>query len=408
MPHGKSDIPDLRLENLQKLISSFTAAPDLVLTGMFGAGENAITDNIEWESIIGNRGLTPFAAPGAPAQATAPGGLAKHFAAAAYWKEKMAFDEVFLNNLRQPGTVNTYESAQARLARETRSLRSRCDRRKEWMYAQMLSAGSFSYSAPKGVKISVDYGVPSSNIVTLSAARQWDSGSQRNILEDVMDAKLVIQSSCGGVVDTAMMTTEVLKMLILDSGIQTLVSKSNFGDGSLLARPNTVLSGLLEIPNWYVYDEQYQITAWLTAVVTGTSTTAVSVDDASDFVAGGTLRFHDVSAGTYEDETISSVDVEAGTVTVATAPAASFKAGEDKVTMTKKFLPIDKFIMFASSVEGNKIAGYFNAPFGLNRSYGLYVDTHEEWDPEVMWIRVQNKGLPVLYNRDALYVMTVT
>ncbi len=408
MPHGKSDIPDLRLENLQKLITSFTAAPNLLLTGMFGSGENSITDNIEWESIIGNRGLTPFAAPGAPAQTTAPGGVAKHAAMAAFWKEKMAFDEVFLNNLRTPGSQNVYESAQARLARETRSLRNRCDRRKEWMYAQMLSAGSFSYSAPKGVKLSVSYGVPSANIVSLAASRHWDTGASRNILEDIMNAKLSIQTSCGGVVDTAMMTTEVLKMMILDTGIQTLVSKSTFGDGSLFARPNVVLSGLLDIPNWYVYDEQYQITAWLTAAVTADSTTIVYVDDASDFVAGGTLRFNDVSAGTYEDETISSVDVEAGTVTVSTAPSTSYKAGEDKVTMTKKFLPTDKFIMFASSVEGNRIAGYFNAPFGLNRTYGLYVDTHEEWDPEVMWIRVQNKGLPVLYNRDALYVMTVT
>lgn len=275
------------------------------------------------------------------------------------------------------------------------------------MFAQMLSGGSFSYTAPKGIKVSVDYGVPSAQLVTLGATRYWDSGSQRNIIEDVMDGKLAVQNAIGARLDYAMLTTEVLKMMILDRGIQTLLQKSSFGNGDLFARPVTVIKSLLDIDNMFVYDEQYVVTAWLTAKVTGSSTTTVYVDDATDFVAGGTLRFHDISAGTYEDETISSVDADAGTVTVSSAPTASFKANEDKVTMTKKFLPKNKFCMFSSTVEGQKIAEFMKAPYGLDRKYGLQVDTHEEWDPDGVWVRVQNKGLPVLYNKDALYVLTV-
>jgi hypothetical protein len=196
--------------------------------------------------------------------------------------------------------------------------------------------------------------------------------------------------------------------MVLDPSIQTLLQKSAFGNGDLFARPVSVLKALLELPNLLIYDEAYEITGWLTAAVTGSSTTTVYVDESTDFVAGGTLRFHDISAGTYEDETISSVDTEAGTVTVSAAPTASFKSGEDKVTMTKKFLGTNLFSMFASKVEGVPIAEYFSAPFGLGRNYGMYVDEHEEWDPDGMWIRVQNKGLPVLKNRDAVYVLTVT
>lgn len=403
---GKSEIPDLRLERLQKLIESFMAPPNLLLMNLFGSTQ-ADSDVIKWESMVGNRGMTPFAAPGAPAQTTVPGGKADHQAMAAYWKEKMYFDEVFLNNLRQVGTTATYLSAQKRLAREMLNLRSRCDRRKEWMYAQMLTSGSFSYKAPTGVEVAVDYSVPTAQVVTLADSRKWDSGSQRNIIEDIMDAKLTVSDSIGARLDYALITSDILKLMILDKSIQTLMQKSSFGDGDLFTRPVTVLKSLLDIDNLVVYDEQYQVTAWLTAAVTGSSTVSISVDDASDFVAGGTLRFHDVSAGTYEDETISSVDVNAGTVTVSTAPTASFKAGEDKVTMNKKFLPTDKFCMFASTVEGQKIAEFMEAPFGLNRNYGLYVDSKDEWDPDGIWIRVQNKGLPVLYNRDALYIMTV-
>mgnify|MGYP001480196703 CR=1 FL=1 len=406
MPKGKSDIPDLRLERLTKLISSFTSPPNLILMGLFGSFD-ADSDSIKWESIVGNRGMTPFSAPGAPSPTTAPSGKASHEASAAMWKEKMYMDEVFLNNLREPGTDQTYETAKRRLARETLSLRWRSDRRKEWMFAQMLTAGSFTYKNTVGARVTVDYGVPTANIVSLAANRYWDDGSQRNIIEDVMDAKLTIQNAIGAKLDYAMITTEILKDMILDKGIQTLLQKSTFGDGDLFARPVTVIKSLLDIDNLVVYDEQYEATAWLTAVVTADSTTSVSVDDSSDFVAGGTLRFHDISAGTYEDETIASVDVDGATVTVSTAPSTSYKAGEDKVTMTKKFLPTTKFCMFASTVEGQKIAEYFAAPYGLGRKWGLNVDTHEEWDPDGIWIRVQDKGLPVLYRRDALYILTV-
>ena len=407
MPYGKSDIPDLRLERLQKLITSFTASPNLYLMSLFGE-TNAESDVIKWESQIGNRGMTPFAAPGAPSQTVAPIGVSQESAMAAYWKEKIYFDEVFLNNLRREGTVSEYFSAQARLARETLMLRNRCDRRKEWMFAQMLSGGSITYSANKGIKISLDYGVPSANLVSLAATRYWDSGSQRNILEDIMDGQILLQNSIGARLDYALCSTEVLKMMILDSGIQNLLTKSSFGNGDLFARPVEVLKSLLNIDNLVIYDEQYVITALLTAVVTGASTTTISVDDATDFEVGGTLRFHDTSAGTYEDETISAVAPDSGTVTVSSAPTASFKAYEDKVTMTKKFLPTTKFIMFASTVEGQKIAEFMRSPFGLGRTYGMQIDTHEEWDPDGIWVRVQNKGLPVLYNKDAMYVLTVT
>jgi hypothetical protein len=407
MSLGKSDIPDLRLERLQGLISSFMASPTLVLSKMFGAGTNEESDTIKWESQIGNRGMTPFVAPGAPSPTVAPTGLTPHSAASAYWKEKMPLDEVFLNNLRQPGTTAVYMTAAQRLARETLMMRNRCDRRKEWMFAQMLSAGSFSYDGVGGVKLSVDYGVPTAQIVSLAATRYWDTGSQRNIVEDIFDAKLALQNAIGAQIDWGLCTTEVLKLMIMDKSIQTLLAKSAFGDGDLFTRPVEVLRSLLGLPNFMVYDEQYVVTGWLTAVVTGASTTTIYVDDVTDFVAGGTIRFHDTSAGTYEDETIATVVPASGYLTISTAPTASFKAGEDKVSMTKKFLPTTKFCMFSSTVEGQKIAEYHQAPFGLGRHYGLYVDRHDEWDPDVTWVRVQNKGLPVLKNRDALYILTV-
>ena len=406
MPLGASTIPELRLVRLQKLIEMFMMSPTLLLSKLF-AETPSESDTIKWEAMVGTRGMTPFVAPGAKAPQVEPVGVSQHTATAAFWKEKMYLDEVFLNNLRKPGTTQEHWSAKNLLARNLKMMRDRCDRRKEWMYAKMITAGSMTYSDMKGIIHSVDYGIPSAQQVTLAASRLWSTGANRNAVEDIFDAKLVLQNSVGAELNYALFTTEVLKYLIFDPGIQTLLSKSNFGQGDLFASPVKVLGNLLDIDNMILYNEQYQLKAWLTAVVTGGSTTSISVDDATDFEIGGTLRFHDISADTYEEETISGVDVAAGTITVSTAPTASFKATEDQVTMTRKFLPTDQFTMFADNVQGTKIAEFFNAPFGLTRTRGMKVDSKDEWDPEGTWIRVQNKGLPVLYQRDGVYILTV-
>lgn len=414
MPRGASYIADLRLSRLTKLITKFMTPPSLMLTKMFGSS-NAESDQIEWESQTGNRGMTPFVSPGAPAPQTAPVGVAKHSAAPAYWKEKIYYGEVFLNNLRKEGTESQYYGAKQRLARDMRMLRNRCDRRKEWMFAKMLTAGSFSYLENGGVKVSVDYGLLSDHQETLATDYKWESGSQRNPLEDIMDVKLTMSRSVGVNPDTALFNSKVLKYLALDPGIQTLLQKSAFGQGDLFNKRGGgiigvnvgVLGSLLDIPNMVVYDEQHVVTAWITTNVTGGSSTVIYVDDATDFEAGQTLRFHDISANSYEDETISSVDTEAGTITVSSAPTASFKAGEDKVTMTKPYIPNDKFILFPSSIDGERIAEFMAAPFGLGRQWGMRTKRWDDNDPEGTWILVENKGLPILYHNDAVYILTV-
>ncbi len=414
MPRGIGEIPDLRLEVLQNFVTMWTQPPELILMALFGESDSP-SSTIKWESQEGGRGMTPFVPPGAPAPTTAPRGVAKHSAEAAFWKEKMYFDEEFLNNIKKEGTESDYLDARARLARELGGLVNRSMRRKEWMFSKMLFAGSFTYSVASGVKLSVDYSIPSSHIVTLGVNVRWQNGTSRDILSDIIDGKKLISEDCGGRVNYAIMNSTVLKYLAQDPTIQTLLQKSAFGSGDLFkgdvhkivgANPK-IIGSLLDIDNFVVYDERYEVRAYLVAAVTADTTTVVSVDDVADFETGETLRFYDVSEGTYEDETISSINVENNTITVSAAPSTSYKAGEDYVVMYRYFIPSDKFVMFASQLEGKNIAEFKRAPFSLDRHYGIKTDQKEEWDPEGIWIRCQDKGLPVLYQRDALYILDV-
>jgi len=417
MPRGQSDIPELRLSVLQNYMEIFVTPPELILMNIFGSSQSP-SSSIEWESHRGGRGMTPFVPPGAPAPQTAPHGISQHRAEAAYWKEKMPFDEEFLNNLRQPGTESQRMTAQQKLARELANLKNRSNRRKEWMFAQMLFNNGFSYDVQGGYKVSIDYGIPTANRVALTSSYYWGSGASRNVIGDIQDGKQRIADECGGKVDIAIFNSSTLKLLANDTNITNLLKRDAFGTGELygnIARNvheivgvnPQILGSLLDIPRFVVYDEQYEIKAWLTAAVTGGSTTWISVDANEDFVVGGTLRIHDRSAGTWEERYILSVDAEAGTVQIEYPFTNSYKAMEDYVTMAQKFVPDYKFVMMSTRVDGQNIAEYKEAPFGVARHYGQYTDTNTDWDPEVTWIRVQDKGLPVLYQRDAVYVLTV-
>jgi hypothetical protein len=351
--------------------------------------------------------MTPFVAPGSIAPSVGIDGVGEASAKAAYWKEKMYYDEEFLNNMREPGTWATYQTAERKLSRGARKLRFRCDRRREWMTAQMLVNGSLSYLQKGGIRVSISYGIPATHQVTLTGNDCWNvTHADSNPVEDVFDGKKIISEDALTQVNHAVLNSELLKVLLMKGTIQDLLKSSAFGDGDLFQNPSQVIGTLLGVGPLTVYDEM--ITGWLTGNVTGGATTVIPVDDASDFEAGGTLRFIDMSeVNVWEDETIASVDVEAGTVTVSVAPTKSFKANEDKVIMRKKFIPDNVFFMFADNAEGEPIAEFMEAPHVLCRNWGTFADTKDQWDPEGVYLRIQDKGLPCLYHPDCTYRLTV-
>lgn len=405
------DIPALRTSRLKKLVARFMQAPSLVLTKLFGS-DNSPTESIDWESEHGSRGLTPFGSEDAPAPQTSPGGIAEHSAHAAYWHEKMHLAASDMNNLREPGTPTKapspkLQAAKKYIAKQLQRLRNRCDRRQEWMTAKMLQDGILSYLDRKGAKRTVSYGIPTSQIVTLGATRKWNVDTAK-IVEDIMDVNITLQNANTGMVTHALFPTEILKLMIVDKTIQSLLQKSSFGSGDLFLKPIPVLGSLLNIPNMILYDEAFQLRSWLTqALSSGAGPHTVYVDDTTDYEVGGTLTVEDISAKTKETLTISAVDHNAGTITATGTLTNSYKALEDGVYMTKKFLSTSKFTMFASAVEGQPIAEFMYAPYGNEHQWGVDVDQWEEKDPDGRFVRVRNKGLPVLYFEDAVYTLTV-
>jgi len=271
----------------------------------------------------------------------------------------------------------------------------------------MLFDGSFSFQVQGGTKFTVNYGLPTVHQETLTTTDRWwtgtATGSSATPMQDIFDAKVTFRDNTGTDPNYAILNTQLLRALIFNSDLQNLLKKSAFGEGDLFNQPARVLGTLLGVGTLMVYDEMHEVSGWLSANASASATT-IYVDDATDFEAAS-ARLYDMSAPyTWEDVTISAVDYANNALTVSTTTSA-YKASEDRIVMRKKFVPDGKFVMFADTMDGEKIAEFMNAPFGNDRHWGTYADTKEEWDPEGIWMRIQNKGLPVLYHPDAIYTI---
>lgn len=405
----------MRLSVLRKLVSKFQRPPRLMFANLF-PDFRAESDTIEWESQTGGRRMVPFKGPGQPTPRGQIGGVKPHSAKAAFWGEKLYFDEEFLNNLRKAGTTNVHQTSKATLSREMLNLTNRSYRRKEYMFSRMLVNGGFSYRTKENRVTAVDYALPDTHIVTNDADHSWADGAQKNIIDDNITAVGTIQDDCAGSNIVAIMNRNTFKYVAQDSAMVALLQQSGFAKGDLyggnvhpvIAANPQIAASLLPVDEISVYDEVFEVEARLTAAVTGGSTTEIYVDNAADMEVGARLKLIDVSEdNAYEFVAISAVDEAAGKVTVSAAPANSYKAGEDLATMVQFYVPDDHVVFLARSVDDGPVAEYMAAPYGNDRIWGLNVDRWDTKDPEGVYVRVQDKGLPVLYHRDAVYILKV-
>lgn len=405
MPKG-AGIAALRVETLNKVSSSIPKPQGNFFSGLFGTSQEE-SDTVRWMFESGSIGMTPFVAPGSPAPVTTDDlNWREGSARAAYYKEKRFFDEEFLNNMMEPEVSLKYIKAEKRLAKTLAKLKYRCERRREWMLTQMMVNGKISYNSEKGLKFTVDYRVPARHKIELATNDKWGTGTNRNPVRDMYDLKDLFSNEIQAPPKYTIMNSTTLRLLVFDSSIQDLLKKSTFGDGDLFANPAPVLARLLGVGDIRIYDELYSARSHIVGNVS-VGATSIIVEDAVDMEVGSKLRLYDMSKDDmWEDVTISAIDYSTNTLTVS-ATTAGYRGGRDVAEMRKKFVADNMVSMFTDEFEGEKIAEFMEAPFGLGRNWGMYVDRKDEWDPDGVWVRVQDKGLPVLYNPKTIVTLKV-
>jgi len=412
---GIDGIPALRLEVLNKYITKVEDAKDLFFVNLFPSQDYA-SDTIRWIlEYDGMAGMTPFVSPGSPAPVLGQDDwvYGEGSARAAFWKEKVFLDETMLNNLREPMSDQKYWTAERQLTRKNNKLIARSRKRKEWMIAKMFFDGQFSYQIQGGAKFTVNYAVPSAHQVVLSGNDRWWTGTAvgttSDPMRDIIDWLEIYKDDVGSDPQYTLMSQKLLNELMFNGNLQELLKKSTFGEGDLFKAPKRVLKALLGIAGELtIYDETFDLTSWLSADLAAAATD-IYVENALDFEAGAKLRIWNTTESTsiYEDLVIASVDAANDKIVVSTGPTKAYKAGQSRVVMKKRYLDTGTISMFRTDIDGETVAEFMNAPFGNNRQWGQKEDRKEEWDPEGVWLRVQNKGLPVLYQPECTFTAKV-
>ena len=119
----------LRLEVLNKVLTSLPVAKENRFLNLFGV-DKAESDTVRWMAEYGAVGMTPFAAPGAPAPVTTDSDWWNEGSArAAYYKEKRYFDESFLNNLANEMDIMKRKTSEQVLSKNMMKMNYRIDRR---------------------------------------------------------------------------------------------------------------------------------------------------------------------------------------------------------------------------------------------------------------------------------------
>lgn len=400
---GYSDIPALHHTVLTRLTDGIAdQAPKMMFSAMFSP-VRLDSDEAEWETELGSTGMSPFTVPGAPAPVVGIDGYTSGHAKVAYWAEKTFLDEAFLNNLRQIGTL-TGATAQTKLGRQLRKLIHRSSRRKEWMCAKAIIDGYFTYTAPgKAGAFTVNYGRPEANRLVLGSERKWGTGASRNPVEDMYDAKIFMSDMYGLTNLRCIVNSATLKLAMMDAKLQDMLKKSAFGNGDLFQNPTSVIGNLLGIGDIMLVDDAFEVEEFVTAV----SETTITVEDASQFEVGGRVQYR--ASRSHADSTfrvVKAVDVVNNTVTVDSAFTNPVNPGRDKLLMRKKFIPDNTVVLMAPTFEGSGPA-FYQAPFGIPAHFGQYTDTWAEVDPDGVYLRVQDKGLPIVYNPQTVYTIKV-
>lgn len=410
MPKGFNDIPSLHHTQIRRIVADYVLTmPTMRFAGVFPV-VRIPSDTVIWESELGSGGISPFVSPGAPAPTIGIDGVTGGSASVAYWKEKGFMDEQFLNNLRRPGTMEG-DTSTRQLAKMLRKLIYRSRMREEWMAARALLDGHIVYTGgTNGVHFDINFGRPAMNTMVLADNRKWGNtseggGADSNPVEDIYDAKNFMSEQYSINVNTLTMNTNTMKRVLFNAKIQDLLKSSSFGNGDLFARPETVLGNLFGIGNWVVNDESYEMAAMVQAV---TSPTVFVVDNATDFEVGSKLyieRFNERFRG--ESRKITAVNKSAGIVTVDSAYLTPPTPGRDNLVMSRKFIADNQVLLHTANFQGQPIGQYMQSPFGIPTHYGMFTDSEPVWDPDGLFLRVQNKGLPVVYSPQATFTMIV-
>lgn len=263
-------MPDISLldpEIINGVVAKFTTPQDLALLNTVPSSPSSAPDYVTWDVLKGSRQAASFNVPNAEATVLDNLGRSQESAKLAYVRVKKFFSPTTMHWLRAPGQIAQTQAEQYVL-RELTDMNQSVDLLQEQALWGALR-GSFTYDLPDGATATVNYGFPSSHMV--SSAVTWSTATPQNIVDDIFAWKRLITTH-GRVKPTdAYCSTKTIQtiidrwaagsVLVTNSSVTTNATSAAMG-GLMSDRMKDAyyaggtLPGFMDL-NWHGIDEVY-------------------------------------------------------------------------------------------------------------------------------------------------------
>lgn len=171
-------------------------------------------------------------------------------------KKKIKMGEELIIKLQAPRTVAEFEKAKQQVFNDVDNMVEAVRTRIEAMRMEALSSGKIVVNE-NGASVSIDYGVPSSNIKTLGGSSVWTDSSS-NPIKDIYDWSNSLADTAGITPTRALTSNAVLATLLSHDNVR----KAMFGTNSSKMISKKDLNDFLEsqdLPVIATYDERYRV-----------------------------------------------------------------------------------------------------------------------------------------------------
>lgn len=290
-------MPDISLLEplvLNGVVQKFNAPQNLKLLNTVSSVPSSAPDYAIWDVEKGSRQLATFNTPGAEATLVDQLGRSQESARMAYVRLKKNFQPQIIKWLREPGSVNT-TNAERLVMNELQDLSGRIDRLQEQLLWNALR-GSSTITYPDGNTVTVNYGFPSSHLVSPGTA--WTTATPTQIVHDIVAWKRLITTH-GQVDATTAYCSQLTVQKIFDAFAANATATITTGTGVASAPmggmlsdrmkdayySNSILPGFMGL-DWNTVDQSY---------TDGTGTL-------TRFVGDGTASNAEVFIGNYVDQ----------------------------------------------------------------------------------------------------------
>ena len=217
MPH-----PLLETITLTETVRKF-ATPSYFFTEKIFPIQNISTNQVEWYIDDYTRRVAPLRGRGSEGRYRPRQPRELKRTALLHTRPKDLVLYVDMQTLRRPGSSDTSEAYGRQLVLDSQeTLRRQVDRTMEWVGAQMLQAATASFTIDEA-SITLNTGMPSTNVVT---ANYWWGDPGSSIVQDIANAKNIIERDSGEVADFILMASSLETTLINNNHIDAYLQES--------------------------------------------------------------------------------------------------------------------------------------------------------------------------------------